>query len=64
MNTKRKGPGAGEKADAATVVVVSRLSPNTHQRFKVYAEAQRRSVSKQIRVLIEDAIDTEGEEAA
>lgn len=67
MSAKRKGTRAAVGGTSATkdYVVVSRLDADTHRRFKVYAETQRRSLSKQIRVLIEDAIETyEREEAA
>jgi hypothetical protein len=53
-----------QKRDPATITVVSRLTPATHELFKEYAYTQRRSISKQIRVLIEDAVGTEEEEKA
>lgn len=62
---KRKGTRGDGKGDTAKVVVTSiRLDSDTHERFKVYAASQRRSLSNQIRVLIEDAIDTHDERAA
>lgn len=66
MSTKRKGTGGSKKGEATVkdFVVVSRLDEETHRRFKVYAEAQDRSISKQIRFLIKDAIDAHEEEAA
>lgn len=64
VGTKHKGTKSDEKRDAATVVVVSRVTPTTHAQFKTYAAAQRRSLSKQIRVLIEDAITAHEEEEA
>lgn len=67
MSTKRKGTGGSKKGTTASVkdvVVVSRISEDTAQRFRVYADAQARSISKQIRFLIEDAINAEEEEKA
>lgn len=66
VNTKRKGTAPGEKvtADIKDFVVVSRLDADTHRRFKVYAAAQNRSVSKQIRALIQDAVAAHEEEPA
>jgi hypothetical protein len=66
VDTKRKGTTEARKGTAAVkdYVVVSRLDEDTHRRFKVYAAAQNRSISKQIRTLIQDVVSAHEEEAA
>jgi predicted DNA-binding protein len=47
------------------IVTSIRMDTATHERFKVYAAAQRRSLSNQLRILIEEAVNEyEREEAA
>lgn len=65
MNTKRKGTAVAKKGEADKVVVTSiRLDMDTHERFKVYAAAQRRSLSNQLRVLIDEAVAAHDQEKA
>lgn len=65
MNTKRKGTAVAKKGEADKVVVTSiRLDTDTHERFKVYAAAQRRSLSNQLRVLIDEAVAAHDQEKA
>lgn len=56
MDTKRNRDSATER-EIASVVVVGRITPTTHERLRALAWNERRSISKQLRVLIEDAVD-------
>jgi uncharacterized protein YgbK (DUF1537 family) len=56
VDTKRNRDSATER-EIASVVVVGRITPTTHEQLRALAWAERRSISKQLRVLIEDAVD-------
>lgn len=66
MNTKRKGTGGTERGqEQAKLVVTSiRLDSATHSRLKDYAHFERRSVSGQLRKLIDDAVAAHEQEQA